>query len=235
MGVPQRKGLLLLLSVWLGLARAGQDQSQVPVQPGFSPEQAEGHWYTIKLGATNPSAVQEGGAFRCFMTNIRGLENGNLNVTYFHRKDGKCVKEFYIAERTNTPGRYTFEYGGRIYLTFVVLNHDVAIMDLESHSDAGPFIVVELHEVPGRVPGGVCGGLCRAGAASGVGESWGDGEEPQTVTAASLVHSEMRLPGVDAHQHMGHLLGWTPAKSCGFPRSQRQEPALPVTCAFETS
>ncbi|XP_069862937.1 female-specific lacrimal gland protein-like [Dipodomys merriami] len=145
MGVPQRKGLLLLLSVWLGLARAGQDQSQVPVQPGFSPEQAEGHWYTIKLGATNPSAVQEGGAFRCFMTNIRGLENGNLNITYFHRKDGKCVKEFYIAEQTNTPGRYTFEYGGRIYLTFVVLNHDIAIMDLESHSDAGPFIVVELH------------------------------------------------------------------------------------------
>ncbi|XP_048193456.1 allergen Fel d 4-like [Perognathus longimembris pacificus] len=135
----------LLLGVCLGLAWAGQDRSPVPVQPGFSPEQAEGAWHTVALGASRPSAVQEGGAFRCFMTDVRGLGNGDLNVTYFHRKDGECVKEFYIAERTDAPGRYTFEYQGTVYLTFVVLNDDFAIMDLENHGADGVLVVVELH------------------------------------------------------------------------------------------
>ncbi|EDL93540.1 rCG45818, partial [Rattus norvegicus] len=43
------------------------------------------------------------------MTGIVLLDNGNLNVTYLHREDGKCVEKFYIAKKTETPGRYTFD------------------------------------------------------------------------------------------------------------------------------
>ncbi|XP_047379598.1 lipocalin Can f 6.0101-like isoform X1 [Sciurus carolinensis] len=136
---------LLLLGVWLGLAWAQQDQSPVPVQPGFHPEQVEGPWHTIKLGATNRSVIEEGGSYLCFMSDIKLLEDGNLNITYFHKEDGVCVQEFYIGEKTSTPGRFTFEYEGKNFLTFVATGHDFLIMDLENHNEAGILIVVELH------------------------------------------------------------------------------------------
>lgn len=47
--------------------------------------QVAGPWQTIKLGATNRSVIEDGGAYLCFMTGIQILANGNLNVTYFHR------------------------------------------------------------------------------------------------------------------------------------------------------
>uniref|UniRef100_A0A8C6I7J1 Lipocalin 11 n=1 Tax=Mus spicilegus TaxID=10103 RepID=A0A8C6I7J1_MUSSI len=128
--------LLLLLSVGLGLTWALQD---------FHPEQVTGPWHTLKLASTDRSLIEEGGAYRCFMTDIVLLDNGNLNVTYFHRKDGKCVKEFYIAEETDTPGHYTFEYQGRNSLTFVHVTEDFAIMDLENQSEGGTTIVIEFH------------------------------------------------------------------------------------------
>uniref|UniRef100_A0A8C0ZW53 Lipocalin/cytosolic fatty-acid binding domain-containing protein n=1 Tax=Castor canadensis TaxID=51338 RepID=A0A8C0ZW53_CASCN len=131
-----RKMKLLLLSLCLGLAWALQD---------FCPEQVAGPWQTIKLGATNRSVIEDGGAYLCFMTGIQILANGNLNVTYFHRKDGNCVKEYYIAEKTDIPGRYTFEYEGQIYLTFVFVSNIAAIIDLENHSESGILTVVELH------------------------------------------------------------------------------------------
>nr|XP_015854889.2 trichosurin [Peromyscus maniculatus bairdii] len=137
--------LLLLLSVGLGLAWTLQDQSQVPVQPGFSPEQVIGSWETLKLASNDRSVVEEEGAYECFMTGIALLDNGNLNVSYFHRKDGKYVKEFYVAEKTDTPGRYTFEYHGKNYLTFVAVTEEFAIIDLENQRDGEPLIVVELH------------------------------------------------------------------------------------------
>uniref|UniRef100_A0A8D2DWQ3 Lipocalin/cytosolic fatty-acid binding domain-containing protein n=1 Tax=Sciurus vulgaris TaxID=55149 RepID=A0A8D2DWQ3_SCIVU len=140
---------LLLLGVWLGLAWAQQDQSPVPVQPGFDPEQVEGPWHTIKLGATNRSVIEEGGSYLCFMSDIKLLEDGNLNITYFHKEDGVCVQEFYIGEKTSTPGRFTFEYEGKNFLTFVATGRDFLIMDLENHNEAGVLIVVELH---GRSP-----------------------------------------------------------------------------------
>uniref|UniRef100_A0A8C6RKB3 Lipocalin 11 n=1 Tax=Nannospalax galili TaxID=1026970 RepID=A0A8C6RKB3_NANGA len=127
---------LLLLSIGLGRAWA---------QPGFHPEQVEGPWTTFKLGSTDQSVIEEGGAYCCFMTGITLLENGNLNITYFHRKDEKCVKDFYIAEKTDTPGRYTFEYQGKNYLTFVVVTNDITIIDLDNHSDSSILMVVELH------------------------------------------------------------------------------------------
>uniref|UniRef100_A0A8C5P323 Lipocalin 11 n=1 Tax=Jaculus jaculus TaxID=51337 RepID=A0A8C5P323_JACJA len=128
--------LLLFLSALLGLAWALQD---------FHPEQVEGPWHTIKLGATDKTVIEEGGAYLCFMTGITLLQNGDLNVTYFHRKDGKCVKEYYIAEKTGSPGRFTFEYQGKNYLTFVLVTNDVTIMDLENQNDRGTLIVAELH------------------------------------------------------------------------------------------
>ncbi|CAO2598309.1 hypothetical protein LEMLEM_LOCUS9360 [Lemmus lemmus] len=79
------------------------------------------------------------------MTGIVHLDNGSLNVTYFHRKDGKCVKEFFVAEETDIPGRYTFEYQGKNYLTFVAVTKDFVIMDFENHCDGNTLIVVELH------------------------------------------------------------------------------------------
>ncbi|XP_052578377.1 epididymal-specific lipocalin-9-like [Peromyscus californicus insignis] len=139
--------LLLLLSVGLGLAWTLQDQSQVPVQPGFSPEQVTGPWETLKLASNDRSVVEKEGAYECFMTGIVLLDNGNLNVSYFHRKDGKYMKEFYVAEKTDTPGRYTFEYHGKNYLTFVAVTEKFTIMDLENQRDGNPLIVVELHGV----------------------------------------------------------------------------------------
>ncbi|XP_040600806.1 trichosurin-like [Mesocricetus auratus] len=136
---------LLLLTVGLGLAWTLQDQSEVPVQPGFSPEQVTGQWSTVNLASTDWSVIEEGGAYRCFMTGIALLDNGNLNVTYFHRQGGKCVKEFYVAEKTGIPGRYTFEYQGKNYLTFVAVTEEFTIMDLENHSEGNTLIVVELH------------------------------------------------------------------------------------------
>uniref|UniRef100_A0A8D2H920 Major urinary protein 20-like n=1 Tax=Urocitellus parryii TaxID=9999 RepID=A0A8D2H920_UROPR len=136
---------LLLLSLCLGLAWAQQDQSLVPVQPGFHPEQVEGPWHTIKLGATDPSVIEEGGSYLCSMSGIKLLEDGDLNITYFHRKDGKCVQEFYIGKKTNTPGRYTFEYEGKNFLTFVAVDDGFLIMDLENRREAGALVVVELH------------------------------------------------------------------------------------------
>ncbi|XP_057610597.1 trichosurin-like [Chionomys nivalis] len=137
--------LLLLLAVGLDLAWAQQDQSQVPVQQGFSPDQVTRAWKTLNLASTNRSVIEEGGAYRCFMTGIVRLANGNLNVTYFHRKDGKCVKEFIVAEKTDIPGRYTFEYQGKNYLTFVAVTKDFLIMDYENHYEGNTLIVAELH------------------------------------------------------------------------------------------
>jgi hypothetical protein len=35
---------------------------------------------------------------------------GMMHISCFPvRKDGNCVKEYYIAEKTDIPGRYTFE------------------------------------------------------------------------------------------------------------------------------
>ncbi|XP_052040636.1 salivary lipocalin-like [Apodemus sylvaticus] len=137
--------LLLLLSVGLGLTWTLQDQTLVPVQQGFHPEQVIGSWYTLILASTDPSAIEEGGAYLCYMTGIVLLDNGSLNVTYFHREDGQCVKNFYIAEETDTPGRYTFEYHGKNYLTFVEVTEDFIIIDLENQSEEGSLIVTELH------------------------------------------------------------------------------------------
>ncbi|KAH0506930.1 Vomeronasal secretory protein 1 [Microtus ochrogaster] len=102
-------------------------------------------WKTLSLASTNRSVIEEGGAYQCFMTGIVRLANGNLNVTYFHRKDGKCVKEFLVAEKTDIPGRYTFEYQGKNYLTFVAVTKDFLIMDYENHREGNILIVVELH------------------------------------------------------------------------------------------
>ncbi|XP_027241486.1 trichosurin [Cricetulus griseus] len=136
---------LLLLTVGLSLAWALQDQSRVPVQQDFSPEQVTGHWSTLNLASTDRSVIEEGGAYQCFMTGIALLDNGNLNVTYLHRQDGKCVKEFYVAEKTGIPGRYTFDYQGKNYLTFVAVTEEFTIMDLENQSEGNTLIVVELH------------------------------------------------------------------------------------------
>nr|XP_038962048.1 trichosurin-like [Rattus norvegicus] len=135
--------VLLFLSVGLGLTWALQDQTNVPVAPYFVPEQVTGSWHTFKLAATDPSVVEEGGAYRCFMTGIVLLDNGNLNVTYLHREDGKCVEKFYIAKKTETPGRYTFDYQGKNFLTFMDVTEDYTIIDLESK--VGSLIVTELH------------------------------------------------------------------------------------------
>uniref|UniRef100_A0A8C5ZHQ8 Lipocalin/cytosolic fatty-acid binding domain-containing protein n=1 Tax=Marmota marmota marmota TaxID=9994 RepID=A0A8C5ZHQ8_MARMA len=107
--------------------------------------QVEGPWHTVKLGATDPSVIEEGGSYLCSMSGIKLLEDGDLNITYFHRKDGKCVQEFYIGKKTNTPGRYTFEYEGKNFLTFVAVGDGFLIMDLENRREAGALIVVELH------------------------------------------------------------------------------------------
>ncbi|XP_005408606.1 PREDICTED: major urinary protein-like [Chinchilla lanigera] len=138
---------LLLLSLGLGLACALQDPEEVPVQPGFRPEEVEGPWQTLKLGATDRSVIEEGGAYRCFMTSIRNLGNGNMNVTYFHRNEhGKCVEEFFIGEKTDTPGLYTFEYKGKNTLTFVAVGSDFTIMDFQN--DNLDLAVVELQVRP---------------------------------------------------------------------------------------
>lgn len=50
--------------------------------------QVTGSWHTFKLAATDPSVVEEGDAYRCFMTGIVLLDNGTLNVTYLHRYFG---------------------------------------------------------------------------------------------------------------------------------------------------
>ncbi|OBS67935.1 hypothetical protein A6R68_03525, partial [Neotoma lepida] len=136
---------LLLLTVGLGLAWTLQDQSQVPVQPGFSPEEVTGPWNTLELASTDRSVIEEEGAYECFMTGIALLDNDNLNVTYSHRKNGKYMEEFYVAEKTDTPGRYTFDYYGKNYLTFVAVTKDFTIMDLENQKEGNPLIVVELH------------------------------------------------------------------------------------------
>ncbi|XP_034360300.1 epididymal-specific lipocalin-9-like isoform X2 [Arvicanthis niloticus] len=138
--------LVLLLSVGLGLAWPLQGEKlHVSVSQDFHPEQVTGSWHTLKLASTDRSLIEEGGAYLCFMTGIVLLDNGNLNVTYFHREDGKCVKKFYIAEETGTPGHYTFEYQGKNYLTFVDVTEDFTIMDLENQSEGGTIIVSELH------------------------------------------------------------------------------------------
>uniref|UniRef100_A0A286XQZ9 Lipocalin/cytosolic fatty-acid binding domain-containing protein n=1 Tax=Cavia porcellus TaxID=10141 RepID=A0A286XQZ9_CAVPO len=114
------KLLLLLLSLGLGLACAQGDS-------------VEGPWHTLELGATDRSTIEEGGAYRCFLTSIRNLANRNLHVTYFQKNnDGKCVEDFFIGEETDTPGRYTFEYKGKNVLTFVAVGEDYVIMDYEN-------------------------------------------------------------------------------------------------------
>ncbi|XP_010607196.1 major allergen Equ c 1-like [Fukomys damarensis] len=138
---------LLLLSLGSVLAYALQDRSEAPVQPGFQPKEVEGPWHTLELAATNRSAIVEGGSYRCFMIGARILGNGNLNVTYFQRNaDGKCVKEFFIGEKTDTPGVYTFEYKGKNVLTFVAVGSDFAVMDFENNSL--DLVVVELQARP---------------------------------------------------------------------------------------
>ncbi|XP_028628619.1 major urinary protein-like [Grammomys surdaster] len=138
--------LILLLSVGLGLTWTLQDDIlDASVLQGFDPKQVTGSWYTLKLASTDRSVIEEGGAYLCFMTGIALQDNGNLNVTYFHREDGKCVKKFYIAEETGIPGRYTFEYQGTNYLTFVDVTEDFIIMDLENQSKGGTVIMSELH------------------------------------------------------------------------------------------
>ncbi|KAL1786170.1 hypothetical protein HispidOSU_014950, partial [Sigmodon hispidus] len=189
--------LLLLLTLGVGLAWTLQEQSQVPVQPGFNPKQVAVPWVTLNLASTDWSVIEDEGAYECFMTGIALLDNGNLNVTYFHRaqtledpddtdpldcsledaqppefpvgdpgnftgssllgmaqegyfplrKDGKCMKEFYVAEETDVPGRYTFEYQGKNYLTFVAVTEEFIIMDLENQREENTLIVVELHGV----------------------------------------------------------------------------------------
>ncbi|XP_031229191.1 glycodelin [Mastomys coucha] len=128
--------LLLLLSVGLGLTWTLED---------FHPEQVVGSWHTLNLASTDPSVIEEGGPYLCFMTDIALLDNGNLNVTYFHREDGKCVKKFYIAEKTGIPGHYTFEYQGKNDLTFVDVTKDFTIMDLENQSGRVITVMTELH------------------------------------------------------------------------------------------
>ncbi|MEJ1271828.1 lipocalin 11 [Cricetulus griseus] len=110
-------------------------------------QEVTGHWSTLNLASTDRSVIEEGGAYQCFMTGIALLDNGNLNVTYLHRQDGKCVKEFYVAEKTGIPGRYTFDYQGKNYLTFVAVTEEFTIMDLENQSEGNTLIVVELHGV----------------------------------------------------------------------------------------
>ncbi|XP_058528461.1 allergen Fel d 4-like [Ochotona princeps] len=136
---------LLFLSLGLGLARAQQDESQVPAQPGFHPEQVEGFWYTRQLGSTDRSVIEEGGSYRCYMSSIRVLDNGNVNITYFHRQNGRCVEDFYMGEPTGSPGRYTFQYEGLNYLTFVAVGEDFVVIDLENHNASGQLVVAELH------------------------------------------------------------------------------------------
>ncbi|XP_059115096.1 major urinary protein-like isoform X2 [Peromyscus eremicus] len=104
-----------------------------------------GSWETLELASNDRSVVEEEGAYECFMTGIDLLDNGNLNISYFHRKDGRYINGFYVAEKTDTPGRYIFEYHGKNYLTFVAVTEKFTIMDLENQRDGNPLIVVELH------------------------------------------------------------------------------------------
>ncbi|XP_063100159.1 beta-lactoglobulin [Cavia porcellus] len=165
------KLLLLLLSLGLGLACAQGDSGEAPVQPDFQSEKAlgppvgpslqvapvlqvEGPWHTLELGATDRSTIEEGGAYRCFLTSIRNLANRNLHVTYFQKNnDGKCVEDFFIGEETDTPGRYTFEYKGKNVLTFVAVGEDYVIMDYEN-IDLGLVVVELLARPPSLSPPG---------------------------------------------------------------------------------
>ncbi|KAL6036701.1 hypothetical protein STEG23_001070 [Scotinomys teguina] len=110
-----------------------------------------GRWHTLRLASNDRSVIEEEGDYECFMTGIDLLDNGNLNVSYLHRKGGKYMKEFYVAEKTDTPGRYTFDYHGKNYLTFVAATEKYTIMDLETERNGKPLIVVEFHVEEGNM------------------------------------------------------------------------------------
>ncbi|XP_006900704.1 PREDICTED: uncharacterized protein LOC102850000 [Elephantulus edwardii] len=136
--------MLLLLCLGLSLARAASEPQPVS-PPDFHADQIEGQWFSIKLGATDWSAIKEGGSYRCFMSTIKTLKNGDLKVTYFHREEGRCKKEFYIGKKTDRPGRYMFEYEGTNYVTFEKVTSDYALVVTENRSYKNGLVVLELY------------------------------------------------------------------------------------------
>ncbi|XP_006863867.1 PREDICTED: uncharacterized protein LOC102831863 [Chrysochloris asiatica] len=159
--------LCFLLSLDLAYAALGPLPKPVPVQPGFQAEQVQGRWTSVKLGSTNRSAIEEGGDYRCYMSSIKLLKDGNLKVTYFHRTNDQCTEEFFIGKKTAIPGQYEFDYEGKNYMTFVVVTHDFLVVDTENMSSNNHLVVVELFGRPQhantapRAPGtsGGCGYL----------------------------------------------------------------------------
>ncbi|XP_051910774.1 lipocalin-like [Hippocampus zosterae] len=95
----------MLLALTCGLAAYAD---VVPVQD-FDLQRMAGKWYLVGFATNAPWFVNNRGNMKVGTAVIVPTEGGDMDLTYTHIKDdGTCWKMTHLAQKTETPGRFTF-------------------------------------------------------------------------------------------------------------------------------
>ncbi|XP_033988293.1 lipocalin-like [Trematomus bernacchii] len=75
----------------------------------FDLQKMSGKWYTVALAINAPWFVNNKAGVKTGTTVIVLTEGGNMDLTYSSLKDdGSCYRATHTAQKTETPGRFTF-------------------------------------------------------------------------------------------------------------------------------
>nr|XP_057915370.1 lipocalin-like [Doryrhamphus excisus] len=80
----------------------------VPVQD-FDLQRMTGKWYLVGIASNAPWFVSNKATMKLGTAVIAATDGGDMDLTYSHIKDdGTCWRMTHLAQKTDTPGRFTF-------------------------------------------------------------------------------------------------------------------------------
>ncbi|XP_061777942.1 lipocalin-like [Nerophis ophidion] len=80
----------------------------VPVQ-NFDLQRMAGKWYLVGIATNAPWFVNHKASMKMGTAMVVATDGGDLDLTYANiKEDGTCWRMTHLAQKTDTPGRFTF-------------------------------------------------------------------------------------------------------------------------------
>ncbi|XP_054621552.1 lipocalin-like [Dunckerocampus dactyliophorus] len=80
----------------------------VPVQD-FDLQRMAGKWYLVGMATNAPWFVRHKATMKMGTAVVVATDGGDMDLTYAHlNDDGTCWRATHLAQKTDTPGRFTF-------------------------------------------------------------------------------------------------------------------------------
>ncbi|KAI4806644.1 hypothetical protein KUCAC02_017461, partial [Chaenocephalus aceratus] len=95
----------------------------------FDLQKMSGKWYTVAFASNAQWFVNNKAGIKTGTAVIVLTEGGDMDLTYASLKDdGSCYRATYTAQKTETPGRFTFHSQDEVMTIVEVVYDDYALM-----------------------------------------------------------------------------------------------------------